>query len=312
MGTPYKEYEEWSPEATYDQEQRIVRNVLLCGNKSRNGYAIPESAFGSRAMSLYEGKPVFVNHSDGNPKNRDLRDLVGYVQNVRMEAGRPRGDISVLETNAGAVFTAMAKSPRKGFGMSHVALYKFGKGRTSVESVEEVVSVDVVHSPATTDTFTEKTNGDNPVDEQALKVLQDRIATLESDNAKLKAEGDVLKADVKAFSEKNAVATESLKTLTAERDALKAKADLADRAEAIAAELIEAKIDPSDKTVCSETFMKLLKATAESADRKALIVDRVALVGESAKVVIGQGAGKSSTEGASTFDAFTKGQSLFV
>lgn len=312
MGKPYTEHTEWSPEATLDQEQRLVRNVLLCGNKSRNGYLIPESAFGSRATELYEGKPVFVNHTDANPKNRDIRDLVGYVQNVRMENGKPRGDISVLATDAGSVFMELAKVPRKGFGMSHVALYKFAKGRTSVESVEEVVSVDVVHSPATTNTFTEKTNGDNPVDEQALKVFQDRIAALESDNKKLSAENEVLKADVKTFSEKIATATESVKTLTADRDALKSKVDLAERSESIAAELAEHKVDVNDKTVCSETFVNLLKATAESADRKALIADRVKLVGESTKVVIGQGAAKSSTETASTFDAFTKGQSLFV
>ncbi len=300
-----KEFEPWSSESVVEEANpRLVRNVLLCGNKSRNGYVIPESSFKRGAQALYEGKPVFIDHSE-NPINRRVRDLVGHVQNVRMENGRPRGDIDCLETESGNLLLSLAKKPRKGLGMSHVARYQFNKGRTQVESVEEIVSVDVVVSPATTNTFSENTNGGSVVDENTLKNLNDQIASLKADVAKLTGEAEVLRNDVKSFSEKAANAEKSLAEVSTERDQLKVKVEAHDRKLAIESELKDAKVDLANKTICSEAFLKLLDATASAEDRKALITDRLALVGESkATVVVGQGAGKTTTAPANSFESF--------
>lgn len=302
-----QEFEPWSPEATISAEApRVIRNVLLCGNKSRNGYLIPESAFSKGAL-LYEGKPVFIDHAD-NPVNRGVRDLAGYVTNARMENGKPRGDIECEETDSGELLLRLAKRPRKGLGMSHVAQYKFNKGRTQVETVEDVLSVDVVVSPATTNTFTEHANGGKTVDEAAIKILNDQIAALKDEVTKLKAESEVAKADVKTFKEASDAAKADLAKVTSERDELKAKVEIADRKTAIESELAEAKVNAANKSFCSEAFLKLLADTPSAESRKALIADRVALLGESNTTVIGQGAHKSGTGAPMTFEAYMPGR----
>lgn len=304
MSKTFSEFEPWCQEATISAESpRLIRNVVLCGNKSRNGYEIPESAFSKGAQLLYEGKPVFIDHSE-NPINRKVRDLAGCVLNVRMENGRPRGDIECEETDAGDTLLKLARRPRKGLGMSHVAHYKFNKGRTQVESVEDVLSVDVVVNPATTNTFNEHANGGKNVDEAAVKALTDQIAQLKEENTKIKGELDVAKADVKTIGESAKAVESELAKVKTERDELKAKVDVADRKAAIESELSEAKVDTSNKAFCSEAFMKLLADTPTAESRKALISDRVTLLGESAKhVVIGQGAHSGASKTEETFES---------
>lgn len=291
------EYTEWCQEATCEADGKFVRNVLLCGNQSRNGYAIPESAFGRGASTLYEGKPVYLDHSPaGTEHNRSVRDLVGHVVGVRMEGGRPRGDIHVLDTESGNLFLSLAKEKRRGLGMSHVAMYKFNKGRTSVEAIEDVISVDVVCGPATTKTFTEQTKtGDTTLNETEIKALQDRLVTAE-------AELKVAKADLESVRAKLETADKALATVTTERDTLKAQADKLAVKESVRAELAAAGLDPADKDLCSEAFIGLLETISDPAARKIHIEDRAKLKKEST-LVIGQGAGRNATEGKLSFEA---------
>ncbi len=90
-------------EARIDRENRLVKNVALTGKESQNGYRYAEQAL-IDGLPLYENKPVFLDHapSRAQPHQRSTRDLVGSVINVRYEAGRVRGDIRVIDTEAGA------------------------------------------------------------------------------------------------------------------------------------------------------------------------------------------------------------------
>ena len=45
-----------------DRGARVVRNIALTGLRSRNGYRYSREAL-SGAVSLYENKPVFLDHS---------------------------------------------------------------------------------------------------------------------------------------------------------------------------------------------------------------------------------------------------------
>ena len=316
------DYIEWAAEAitAEDKTNRVVRNVLLCGNKSRNGYAIPEKAFRD-AKVLYEGKPVFVDHKIDAPTMRSVRDLAGHVENVRMVDGRPRGDVRLLGNSNGDNVLVLAESKHRGLGMSHVAKYKFNKERTVVESVDEVFSVDVVCGPATTNTFSESKNGENRMADEALDVLKADKIRLEADIKRLTDELNVAKEDVKKLSQECNTLKASVETVTTDRDALKAKVEIADRKAAIEAELLEAKVAVDNKTFRSEAFLNLLAGTADAAQRKTLIADRVTLMGESAKTesaktesaktVLGQTSASTTQTEQTDFDTVAKQFNIF-
>ncbi|QDT55696.1 hypothetical protein Pan44_37420 [Caulifigura coniformis] len=158
-------------EATIADEGRkteTIKNVLLCGLHSLNGRAIPASAFGGaeRARKLYEGTHVYLDHDLGAGLSRKVQELAGVVENVRVDhLGRPRGDIRLNGNKAGdelrelVAFSVKAEkhgARLKDVGMSHVARYTFSSFDSStVQSVDEVFSVDVVIRPATTQGFHE-------------------------------------------------------------------------------------------------------------------------------------------------------------
>jgi len=147
-----------SPATEVDSDTRWVKNIALAGRDSRNGYQYSREAL-TEAASLYEHKPVFLDHAERltKPFERSTRDLVGSIVNARFEGDRIRGDIRVLDTEAGRTFLALAEADQTPVGMSHVVLARRSNDRTQVEAIEEVVSVDAVMYPATTQTFREST-----------------------------------------------------------------------------------------------------------------------------------------------------------
>jgi hypothetical protein len=146
----------------------VVRNVLLAGNRSKNGYDLPPSAFGSteRVKQLYEGVPVHVNHRMDQGTSRDVESLAGMVANARLVDGKPRGDILLNSNRAGDELRSIVKLSERAqgklrhIGLSHVASYKFAASRTSVESVLSIFSVDLVIGPATTNSLYESSVSD--------------------------------------------------------------------------------------------------------------------------------------------------------
>jgi hypothetical protein len=139
-----------------DRRRKLVANLALSGPTSRNGYRYSESALQS-AVALYEHKPVFLDHASdrARPELRSTRDLVGTIVQPRFEGGRIRGDVRVLDTDAGRTFAALCDADAPGIGMSHVVLAERSTDRSVVERIVEVLSVDVVIRPATTTTFRE-------------------------------------------------------------------------------------------------------------------------------------------------------------
>jgi hypothetical protein len=134
-----------------DFAQRLVANVVLSGGVSRNGHRYTAEAL-RQAAPLYDRKPVFLDHAPNpsRPFERSMRDLVGAVQNPRFVDGRIRGDIQVLDTEAGRTFLALVDAEHPTVGMSHVVLAQRGGDLHVVERIHEVVSVDAVVFPATT------------------------------------------------------------------------------------------------------------------------------------------------------------------
>jgi len=162
------QFEGFLAESSIDGEGRkagAIRNVLLCGLKSLNGRTFAVSAF-TNAKALYENVHVYLNHCPEKQLSRDVRDLAGIVENVRLDSlGRPRGDVRLNRNKAGTELLALYEFSQraekhgaklKDVGFSHVATYVFSPlDRSVVEGISHVYSCDVVIRPATTSSFQE-------------------------------------------------------------------------------------------------------------------------------------------------------------
>jgi hypothetical protein len=134
-----------------DRENGIIRGAKLCGLTSANGRSYPAEVF-RRGVAKYEGVHVYANHTRGE---RSIGDKLGWITNARIGPdGVPRGDLNLLTTHPDypAIVEAAQRNPSL-YGLSHVADCRVGRGtngREQVESIESVVSVDLVAEPATT------------------------------------------------------------------------------------------------------------------------------------------------------------------
>jgi hypothetical protein len=132
-----------------NREAGHIDGVLICGVQSRNGRDYPPAVL-ARDYARYESAPVNADHGDESTVGRRL----GWFSDVRPGPdGRPRGRLNLLKSHplAESVFEAAERNPSL-FGMSHVAVCgtKRVNGRETVESINKVLSIDLVADPATT------------------------------------------------------------------------------------------------------------------------------------------------------------------
>lgn len=143
-------------EISIDAEKRLVKNVALVGQTSKNGRRYTVEAL-KGGTTHYEGAKVFVDHpskADEERGYRSTRDLAGKVENARFDGQKIRGDIRAINTDGGLLLFEIATNMPEVAGMSHNASGKFHKesgGVEVVDSIEKVFSVDLVSNPATND-----------------------------------------------------------------------------------------------------------------------------------------------------------------
>lgn len=142
-------------EATAERDAHLVRNVVLLGPHSKNGYRYSPEAM-RQAVPLYENRPIFLDHADdaSGPTRRKLRDFAGQVLEPRWEGDRLRGTLRLLGPHTNWLFDLIEASPQD-VGMSHVVLGRRGADGLCIEHIERVISVDIVAFPATTSSFRE-------------------------------------------------------------------------------------------------------------------------------------------------------------
>lgn len=250
-------------EISVDSESRTIRNAALVGQVSRNGRRyLPEALKAGAAK--YEGTKVYVDHPDKNDENRgwrSVKDLAGKIENVRFDGQKIRGDIKLLSNAGGTLAFDIATSMPDVAGMSHNA---FGKTRTEngveiIESIERVISVDLVTEPATNNGFFEANlndkTGDKKMDYSQVTMVgikearTDIVESLRKEGAasrdeevkNLKAELEQVKAD---SQKKDAVI-----------DGYKVKEAIAAKESTVERMLDESKLPAEAKT---ETFKNLL------------------------------------------------------
>lgn len=215
--TLHERLENWNDQLVVDAENRLVLNVALAGQLSRNGYQYTEESLAA-AASLYDNKPVFLDHasSRGRLLDRSTRDLVGSITNPRYVAGRIRGDIRVLASESGELFLKLVESQTPGVGMSHVVLAERSVDGKLVQRISEVVSVDVVVNPATTQTFAESLSSDLELPAPVMpgvscgncpdcQLRQDQAIPLQEECDALREDVGRLRAEVREHQERAAV-----------------------------------------------------------------------------------------------------------
>jgi hypothetical protein len=136
-----------------DREAGVIRNVKVLGRSSRNGRVYSEAAL-RQAARLYEGLGVNLNHPDRRESSieRPVQDGFGWLEGVRLGDDGVYGDLHYLRSHphSAVIVEAAERNPRR-FGLSHNAEGRVARrdGRTIVESIESVRSVDLVQNPAT-------------------------------------------------------------------------------------------------------------------------------------------------------------------
>ncbi|MHC4180492.1 MAG: hypothetical protein ACYSWU_23565 [Planctomycetota bacterium] len=267
-----------------DRESGVIRGVKLLGLESTNGRTYLKEAV-ARAAGLYEGAKVNVDHQTGKTDGpRSYGDRIGLIENVRLDQGDGglRGDLRANPKHR--LFEQLAwdaeHSPNS-VGFSHDIVGKTTSrgGRTVVEEITRVSSVDLVADPATTRGLFEQV-GDG---EEAIDMAQETltVASLRTDYPGLVDE--IIREDRKAQA--NGEEATNLrercdhleaenKTLRETVDKYEATAALDQKRQEIDAAIKEAKL-PAE--LVTDVFRGQLMEAEDSKAVKALIEDRLSV-----------------------------------
>ncbi len=145
--------ETYSDKPQADRDAGVIRGVKILGRESKNGRTYSESAM-TQAAKMYEGLGVNFDHRERDQKSRDRKfaEGAGWLESVTVKADGVYGDLHVFKSNpsSGMLFETAERRPER-FGLSHDAdgRTKQVSGKTVVESIENVFSVDIVQNPAT-------------------------------------------------------------------------------------------------------------------------------------------------------------------
>lgn len=258
---------------TVDREAGVIRGVKIIGEHSKNGRRYPKEVL-RRAVTLYEGALVNVNHDKNLNGPRDYRDRIGVMRQVREGEGGLHGDLHYNPKHDLAEQLAWdAEHAPEKVGLSPVHTVRLSRqnGTTVVESVVRVRSIDLVADPATTTTLFESTEhepeSDMSIDLSTLTVEQlresrsDLIDELLTDKSR--------EAELVELRLKNKTLQEQIEKFTAE----KKQAELAEHVDQL---LDEHKVPIEART---KMFRKSLLVAEDDAERVELIGEWLDQVG---------------------------------
>ena len=283
-----------------DREHGVIQGVKLVGTVSKKGREYPKEVL-AKAIPLYEGTRVNVDHVDPGQR-RSLRDRIGLVKNVALREDGLYGDFHFNPKHQLAEQIAWdAENAPQNLGFSHDTrgCSRNRGGRVIVESIDKVLSVDLVANPATTTGLFESEDNTQQEEEgmDLSKLTLQELRESRDDLVKtILTEADEGKQVVELKTQ--------IKTLQEAIDGYKAKEAAAVLQEAIAGELKASGLDPSNKTHCSEVFLEDLTSTTDPVRRKAKIDDRKTLVGQAKPPA----AGSQPTTGAAPMQEALDGQ----
>jgi hypothetical protein len=272
-----------------DSEHNTIRRVKILGKHSTNGRVYTQEAI-RKAVEMYEGARVNVNHpAGGATQPRAYQDRFGVVKNVTAHEDGLYGDLIYNPKHAVAEqFVWDAEHQPQNVGLSHnvQASVIRRQGKTVVEQITKVQSVDVVADPATTKGLFEN---ESPVKEgytmaEALaeatvddvrRERKDIVEVIETEalaKAKAGQVEDETKAENDRLREENTKAEND--RLREENRQLKADAAKTAKEQAIAEEL-RLRAAELPESAITEVFQEQLSMAADKAARARLIEDRI-------------------------------------
>jgi hypothetical protein len=274
------------------REDNIVTGVHILGFNSKNGYTYSPDAV-QKAAPLYEGKPVYEEHS----RARKVSDILGTFENVKFvsEIGLV-GDFKMNPKHLHyEQFKWNADNTPKVMGMSHAADIKVNESKKLVMDIANVESVDLVATPATVDglyahvtegVIADKVNQDTEMNK--LRTLVYAAHSLTSDVMYNGAgtDGEKAKKIRKIHGDlvselKNHYGDEAKESVSMDRATLlKDHPELVDaiRQEAVAAERkVQESLKKVPKELCTSVFESLVRKCSTDAEVDALVADRIAM-----------------------------------
>lgn len=292
-------------EAVIDRDLNIIRNVCLLSSVSKNNRRYSREAM-QGALVLFEGAKAFANHPKKSERGevRDVRDLIGKFQSVRMDDGKVKGDLLVLQSQANWLFPLAEQMP-DAVGLSlngQGKVFKDKSGEEVVESIVKVGSVDLVTDPATTSSLFEQQNKDKEDEMDFEKLTLKELSEHRPDLVKVIEEGvrkeDKGMKETKELQGKVEKLEEEVKEKKLKLDEFEAKEKLAERREKIEQWLKESKLGKEAPEAITPLFRETLEAIdGDNMEKqvKKLIADRERVVfAESGKI---KGMGDEKKEG---------------
>ncbi|HBO44673.1 MAG TPA: hypothetical protein DD670_12225 [Planctomycetaceae bacterium] len=289
-----------------DRPAGVLRSVKVLGLRSRNGRMYLDEAL-RRAVALYEGAKVNVNHPKADPlAARDYRDRIGNLRNVAVRAGE--GLFADFHFNPKHALAEQliwdAEHAPENVGLSHNVLARTARrgDQTVVEAITRVQSVDLVADPATTQGLFESVAEPNVAAEaNEIRSVEPDSAADEPTDAVTDRDGPAAEIDdgvspadgAAALPVSHGTAAESVESFEQLRAELaEAKAELTQRrvseSRARRLVLIHQLLDESGlsdagnpglkKVVVTERFRETLLAAPDEPTVRELVRDRLELV----------------------------------
>ena len=150
------------PADTTGQAVVKIPDVLFLGNTSKKNRRYPPAAQDDVIRLASKGVRVMLDHSEPGTR-RSVRDLLGYAEDLRREPNGVKGTLCVFTANPmSSMVIHAAKHAPKTLGMSIDSRGSSHneKGVIVVDSVDQLLSIDVVLRPATTEGLFEDTHDD--------------------------------------------------------------------------------------------------------------------------------------------------------
>lgn len=285
----------------------IVRGVKVLGLTSANGRTYRESAI-SKAIGLYEGAKVNIDHPINGADPRRYADRLGQVRNIRQERDGLYGDLHYNPKHPLAEQISWdAVNAPENLGLSHNVMARTSKSGSQivVEEILKVNSVDLVADPATTRGLFESKERNMEITLEAVKGERAIVEALRAEFiAEQKASGES-KAQADKLAALESQLTEAKKTI----DDYQIKEKLAARKEQAAKLIAEAKLPAEFVT---DVFREQVENAADESAAKLLIEDRAKLVGKASTVTKPQSKSQHVTEGRADLGGVTDLKSAFA
>lgn len=269
-------------DARVDADGRMIHNVSMAGTASENGYEFSESAMRQLAEKAI-GRKVFFNHHEAGRIFGDVRDLAAQIVRAEFDAQRRRvvGDLFCrVGENGDQMLRDAALNPgMTGFSFHHRSYLDPMTNR--INEVDDVVRLDYVAEPATTNSMFEARRSDapekTPTEANQMEWEDISLAGLKTHRPDL-YESVILEGKESRKTEVDGI-QKKLDDATTELAGLR-EADRARKRKDEALEIFrEAKLDPTDNKDLFEVV-----ARQESPDDAKAIVAKVVEAREAAAV----------------------------